>query len=211
MLIKLIIFDLCETLLGRDIEKSRTRNLIKCFNLEQEKEKVSRLVSEVYHIKKDKTLDEMGFELCERLGIKPTKENLDLVKKIEEDLNSSFYIYDHVEKMLDSLKSQGFKLGFITNMSVFLYEELSEEFPHFFGIFDYKIFSFEVGMIKPDPRIYKLMLDMAKVSENESLMVGDSETNDFLVPKSLGMNAILFDGNYENLKKSFEQFGIYIN
>ncbi len=61
--------------------------------------------------------------------------------------------------------------------------------------FDKIIFSFEVGLEKPDSRIYELALDGLNVSKKEVLLIGDSLEKDVIGPSKLGFDAILMDRN----------------
>ncbi|OGO05504.1 MAG: hypothetical protein A2Y73_05940 [Chloroflexi bacterium RBG_13_56_8] len=59
------------------------------------------------------------------------------------------------------------------------------------GLFDAQVFSYQVGALKPDPRMYQAILDALGVSPSEALFVDDSAEN---VQGALqaGMDAILF-------------------
>jgi len=51
-----------------------------------------------------------------------------------------------------------------------------------------------VGVEKPDPRIYKIALEMAgNVAPEEALHIGDSMRKDYTPARSIGMHALLLD------------------
>ncbi|MFH1133138.1 MAG: HAD family hydrolase [Nanoarchaeota archaeon] len=61
------------------------------------------------------------------------------------------------------------------------------------GFFDVIIFSNKVGLKKPDSRIYRLCIERLGVKAEDCCMVGDNLELDFLMPRQLGMRAVLFD------------------
>jgi len=59
---------------------------------------------------------------------------------------------------------------------------------------DFGVFSGMVGVEKPDPRIYKIALEMAgNVAPEEALHIGDSMRKDYTPARSIGMHALLLD------------------
>jgi putative hydrolase of the HAD superfamily len=78
---------------------------------------------------------------------------------------------------------------------------------NFLSLIDYKIFSFDVGTTKPDPRIFEKMLEVSGCEPNEVIMVGDNFDYDVEAARNVGMNAIHFR-DWEQLKRDFKEFGI---
>ncbi|ONK65832.1 uncharacterized protein A4U43_C06F1430 [Asparagus officinalis] len=59
---------------------------------------------------------------------------------------------------------------------------------------DFGVFSGIIGIEKPDPKIYKIALEMAgNIAPEESLHIGDSMRKDYLPARSIGMHALLLD------------------
>ncbi|KAK3131028.1 hypothetical protein QOZ80_6BG0501110 [Eleusine coracana subsp. coracana] len=59
---------------------------------------------------------------------------------------------------------------------------------------DFGVFSGIVGIEKPDPRIYKIALEMAgNIAPEEALHIGDSMRKDYTPARSIGMHALLLD------------------
>ena len=56
--------------------------------------------------------------------------------------------------------------------------------------FDAYAWSFEVGVVKPDHRIYSTIWQSLALSPGEVLMVGDTYEADCLGPRRVGMHAI---------------------
>jgi len=59
------------------------------------------------------------------------------------------------------------------------------------GYFDHTIFSNEVGMMKPDPDIFTLALDILTSRPEETIFIDDSSINT-KVAEEMGINTILF-------------------
>ena len=56
------------------------------------------------------------------------------------------------------------------------------------------MFSGIVGVEKPNPRIYKIALEMAgNIAPEEALHIGDSMRKDYTPARSVGMHALLLD------------------
>jgi epoxide hydrolase-like predicted phosphatase len=75
-----------------------------------------------------------------------------------------------------------------------------------FSHFDCLVLSHEVGILKPDERIYKITLDKLNLKDQDCLFVDDLKEN--LKPaREMGMETILFKST-EQLKKEFNKINI---
>jgi putative hydrolase of the HAD superfamily len=69
--------------------------------------------------------------------------------------------------------------------------------------FDEVIVSAEVGIAKPDPRVYQLVIDRLDVTPHECLYIDDREG--FLkVARQLGMEGLLYE-NFQQIKRSMSE------
>lgn len=95
-------------------------------------------------------------------------------------------------KVLDNLRSSGFKLALVSN-TIFPGDFHRRELKRLglFDFFDHLLFSCEVGFKKPHPIIFKKALQAMQVQPEEVIFVGDRLKEDIAGPKSLGMKAIL--------------------
>ena len=90
-----------------------------------------------------------------------------------------------------ALRERGLKTGLITVCSedvVSLWEETD-----FHGLFDAEVFSAAVGLRKPDPRIYRLALELLLVEPEEAVFVGDGANDELAGAERVGMRAIGVD------------------
>ena len=98
---------------------------------------------------------------------------------------------------LRSLRPQR-KVGLISNAWTGLRSIIEKQ--HFEDVFDEMIISAEVGMMKPDPRIYHLALDKMGVPPAESVFLDDMLIN-VEAARSIGMNAIQFTQREKTLEE----------
>jgi putative hydrolase of the HAD superfamily len=105
---------------------------------------------------------------------------------------------------LEELGRRGHKLGLITVCSQDV-AELWETTP-FRGLFDATVFSCEVGMSKPDPRIYELCCGQLGVRPSESLFVGDGANDELAGAARVGMTAVQLRAPGEELTEPGKQW-----
>lgn len=73
--------------------------------------------------------------------------------------------------------------------------------------FDHIVISAEVGMAKPDPRIFHLALDGLEVTPRESVFIDDFEEN-IKAARKVGLHAILFRDPEETVSELRQLLGL---
>ena len=94
-------------------------------------------------------------------------------------------------ELLRELKAAGVPCYALTNMERETYPLRRERFP-FLRWFDGTIVSGFEGVAKPDPAIFKLLLDRFDLEPSETVLVDDSPVN-VRAARTAGMNAIEFE------------------
>lgn len=89
-----------------------------------------------------------------------------------------------------------YKVGLVSNAYPETRASLAQRFPHFYDMFDVAIFSAEVKMAKPDPRIYQLALAELGVRPEEAVFVDDFIEN-VEGARAVGMQAIHFKNSLQ--------------
>lgn len=117
-------------------------------------------------------------------------------------------VFPHVLPMLKALRRQKILIGLLSNSSVYQIKELEKQ-TDLLQFFDFPLFAFNVGLIKPDLRFFQKMLEVAHCQPKQAIMVGDSEENDIAPAKSIGINTIRYQ-NPKRLKEKFLEFQIPI-
>jgi epoxide hydrolase-like predicted phosphatase len=102
------------------------------------------------------------------------------------------------EELVDFIRSlrPRYKTGLLSNAWEDTRPALNARYPHLMEIFDVSIFSGEVKLAKPDPRIYHLIMDQLGVAPEETIFVDDFRQN-IEQARSLGMQAILFKSSQQ--------------
>lgn len=111
----------------------------------------------------------------------------------QEIFDLLYQAYETNQKVVDYVKkvrSQGIKTCICTNNFPTRINALNKKF-NFLSDFDVRVFSYEVGAIKPDLKIFQTLIEKSRVLPNEIFYTDDKEAN-VNAAKSLGINAIVF-------------------
>ena len=137
---------------------------------------------------------EYWLKILQHLGHEPNDSFVNNLIKV--DVKSWTEINRSMIGFIEESRSKVEKLAIISNM---MRDTLAYMKSHFewLKIFDEKIYSCEIGINKPDIRIFELCLRSLDISPQACLFVDDSQTNVLGAVKS-GMNVIHY--------KSFAQF-----
>ena len=128
------------------------------------------LSREASHVPNESVIDELVLEKA--------KEKLIPFDKIEPD----------TVELLEQLTLRGFRLGVISNAGDMDMEPWPAcRLAPFSEVF---IASFQVGMLKPDPRIYQRGLKSLGVSADEAVFVGDGGSNELSGATRVGLRAL---------------------
>jgi HAD superfamily hydrolase (TIGR01509 family) len=97
-------------------------------------------------------------------------------------------IEDHILVMIDSLRSRGLRLGVVSNC---IAEDVAA-WPHssIAALFDCAVFSFEVGLAKPDPEIYREATRRLNVDVAHTWFIGDGESDELSGAEHAGLHSL---------------------
>ena len=98
---------------------------------------------------------------------------------------------DGLDDVMDELDRRGIVTGIISNSDGRLDRRMRQ-----IGIrdrFSFLVDSWDVGISKPDPRIFKAALELASLRPDEVVYVGDYYEVDVVGARGAGMHAALFD------------------
>ena len=99
--------------------------------------------------------------------------------------------YDYSAGWLTELKNRGYKVYLLSNYSEDHFRYISTHF-RFFGLEDGRVISFEEKVLKPDPRIYNILLKRYGLKAEECVFLDDTPEN-IEGAKAVGMNGIVFE------------------
>lgn len=102
-------------------------------------------------------------------------------------------------ELLHALKERGMSIGLISDVAWGLPSEYPMRDIQHFGLgayFDDYVFSTDVGLRKPHPKVFKIALSNLGVTASEAMYIGNSLAHDIKGAKGVGMKAVLKRSKY---------------
>ena len=207
LMIKLIVFDLWQTLIPASIDFVHLHSLLSESEISVP-EFISRYEKAV-QLKKYKNFEELRKDFLKEFN-----------QEDNELLESEFYeiylnrfdkinFYPETKATLQKLKKQGYQLALLSNNESTHAKQIEDKLL-FRDYFDFLCYSFEVGAIKPDKKMFLTVLNKLNVKPNEAIMVGDSLGSDVGGSASVGMHNCLIERKFSdkrfapNIKPEFK-------
>lgn len=124
-----------------------------------------------------------------RLGVKDVdNETLNGLTRMFEQ--GRYELYPDAADAVITAKQYGFKTAIVTTIARFKFAEALAPIEKYF---DVVVTGYEARCEKTNPKMYKKTLEFVEVKPNEAVMIGDSLKIDVLLPKKLGIHAVLLD------------------
>ena len=126
-----------------------------------------------------------------------------LAYKYLSDVKIDFYS-DSIN-VLSDLKKEEYKLALVTNMYEPTAKIIKKSFPKFLDIFDVVAISSELGIMKPNLRIFDYTLNNInnilenKIFPEQCMMIGDNLDYDYYPSIKFGMQSRVIDRKKHNL------------
>lgn len=109
------------------------------------------------------------------------------------DAFSDIEVLSYTIPALKDLKERGYNIYYLSNWSRWGVEILREKNKlDFLSLFDGGLFSYEVGVKKPDRKIYDAFLKKFKINPKEAIFV-DNKKKNIEAAKKFGLRGVLFD------------------
>lgn len=207
-MIRLVVFDLWDTLAYKEVNYSSTEKVLEAVKADIPKSKFSKIFEKATQTRPWRSKANAYANLCRAISVPVKKETVCMIQKIRDKAEAKTKLYAHTISMLKQLRAKKIKIGIISNTSIFAVKQIKNK-TNLLKYIDYPLFSYSVGLIKPDLKIFRKMLSRSGFKPKESIMVGDKENDDVIPAKKLGMHAILFR-DYKKLKKDFVGFNIIL-
>lgn len=121
-----------------------------------------------------------------RFGIRLNKKHYRQFRELIDLERQKVTLYPETVSVLTELKARGARIGLISNLWPFPVQRVFDEI----GLgehFEHRVYSFEVGIRKPDGRIFLDACQRFGVTPAECIMVGDSMGSDIAGALSVGM------------------------
>jgi len=197
-MIRNIVFDLGNVLLT-----FRPSEYLEANNYPEERRRL--ILSDVFGSSQWQRLDDGSLTVSEAIELIATESKLrrQEIEQIFVKRTEMLLPINNNIKLLPELKKEGFRLYFLSNFPLDIFDEVRNTFD-FFQNFDGGLISARAGFVKPDSRIYKKLVDMYSIIPEESLFIDDLEAN-VKAAVSFGMKG-LFTGGSEDIGKMLRNY-----
>jgi HAD superfamily hydrolase (TIGR01549 family) len=192
---KVIVFDLWNTLAYNDTPQNPMLLLERRLGLTIDQyKKIERPLM----TRKFGSVLEASRHICESLEKDPDNKLIRDMLDIWDVSKIHLALFPDVIPELEKLRQKGYKIALISNTDCFTMRSFFEA--GYRKHFDYMALSYETGLLKPDPGIFRLILENLGVKPGEAVMVGDNLKDDVQAALSVGMQAVLMRRNPEEFK-----------
>lgn len=188
-----IIFDLGGVLATFNVQKTIDRLRAEGKKISDEvAKKFSLLHSLQEHRDFDRgTLSRNDYFLKVTLKLFQDEKYLDLVSEILGGAQQDLKLDDNGILLLKTLKQFGYEVYLLSNMNSDAQQHIMNQSPDFFKLFDGVTLSYQVKAVKPEPAIYKALLETYKLKPEECLFLDDLAGN-IEAGKKMGIDGIVF-------------------
>ena|SRR3989344_465225 len=193
-MLKAIIFDLFGTLTTGNCNPEA--EIIKQFHLNHKHSAVEKLVCGTQH----KNYNDYFDKIINGLKLQKYPDRLLKLFEIFDEDHKKDQLLNGLEHVLREIKEMNLRLAILSNMPNDLYKILERH--HLDYLFEAKIYSHEVGLVKPSKEIFEIALkklnenQKVKIKSEEALMIGDSMGSDIRGAENVGIQTLLAD--YDN-------------
>lgn len=197
---KLIIFDFWGTLVENGVFPSPTQQARSILNLRMNFVDFVIRFEKAFMLEKFADLREAFTKVCSEFEIDPSEELLDNLVGMWNKNMLLAKPFPEVTKALAQLQ-QTYTLAIISNADCFSVEQVLDKYA-LRKYFKSMRLSYEEGILKLNPELFKRVLNDVNVNPEDAIMVGDSIHSDMLSAKQVGIPGILVD---RKDKRQFEQ------
>jgi putative hydrolase of the HAD superfamily len=142
------------------------------------------------------TVEEYLEHVCQCAGVPVRPEGIGKALAIRQEyFRAIAWPREDTLRTLTHLRRSGYKIGLISDCVL----EDAQNWPRTLmaPLVDAAVLSCEVGLRKPDPRIYQLVCDQLGVGPADCLYVGDGGSGELTGAVGVGMDAVLIRAPYD--------------
>lgn len=141
-----------------------------------------------------------------RLKVLVDNQTLDQLARLLE--SRPYQLYPDASEAVVKAKTYEFKTGIVTTIAHFQFREAIRPIRE---CFDFVMTGYEARCDKSNPKMYRKILEILEVKPQEAIMIGDDIELDILLPKRLGMRAVLLDRERHQNRQSVDAFVYDLN
>jgi HAD superfamily hydrolase (TIGR01549 family) len=130
-----------------------------------------------------------------RLKVKVNEETLSAIVKLLE--SKPYQLYPDAAEAVIEAKESEFKTAIVTTIAYFQFKKAIQPIRNYF---DFIMMGYEAGCDKTNPKMYRKVLEILNARPEEAVMIGDDVPIDIILPKKLGINAILLNREGKNVE-----------
>ena len=134
--------------------------------------------------------------------VKVASQYRDDIINIWEELGQTIVAYPYAEAWVKELKEQGFKVYYLSNYGKTLRKKSKEQLS-FTSLCDGGIFSYEVKCVKPEKKIYEMLLEKYHLVPEECVFFDDVPAN-IQAAREQGIHGIQIQ-SYTQAREEFER------
>jgi len=127
-----------------------------------------------------------------------------LEKLCEKDIESWSHVNPQTEQLMKDLKESGFKVAILSNIAQNFVDQYKDSLP-VFAVPDVAVYSCEVNTVKPEEKMYRLLLSKLDCEPAELVFFDDREAN-VEAARVLGIQAFFWK-DPEAARKDMEALG----
>ena len=127
------------------------------------------------------------------------------IRRMFSNIADTIHMYDTTIPWIMDLKSKGYKVLVLSNLSNKTLSECEKDMK-FLNYIDGGILSFRDGVVKPEPEIYRLLIERYFLNPEECVFLDDRREN-IEAARKFGMHGIVFTTREEALKE-LEALGV---
>lgn len=123
------------------------------------------------------------------------------IRETLRNINGMLTRFDYAIPWIEELKGKGYRVLVLSNFAKKAYTDCREVLD-FLDYVDGGILSYEDKVVKPEPEIYRLLIDRYGLKPEECVFLDDTEKN-LAAAREFGMHTVLF----ENKEQAVEELG----
>ncbi|MFL0252732.1 HAD family hydrolase [Clostridium neuense] len=127
------------------------------------------------------------------------------IKEVMATWNEMHLPVEGTSEFLKRMKKKGYKIYLLSNYHLKAFEFINGKYDFIRNV-DGEIISCRVKLLKPEPEIYKALMDKYNLKPEESVFIDDTKIN-IEAAKKLGLHGVLFKG-FEDMEKKLKEEGI---
>jgi epoxide hydrolase-like predicted phosphatase len=169
----------------------------------------TRILNDIFHCKEWQMLDRGEITTEEVIDIIALRSSLkrEEITHVFNLRTEMLFPLDNNVKLLPLLKKRGYKLFFLSNFPLDIFEEVTSGY-YFFKYFDGGVISAQAKSSKPENRIYNILIEKYSLIPEESIFIDDLEIN-VKAAEAAGMKGFTTYGSSDISKEIEEALCFY--